>query len=103
MPDRHSPESTSALQTVDFQHGVLEVKVKIIPLSYWWNSINLFPLLRADDIGINLRDTDIGMSQQFTDGIQLGTVSQAEGSKGMASHMESYFLSEPGSGNPLFQ
>ena len=39
-----------------------------------WNGIHRFPLLLADNLCINLRDTDTGMSQQLADGVQLGSI-----------------------------
>ena len=38
------------------------------------NRIHRFPFLLADNLCINLRDTDTGVSQQLADGVQLGTI-----------------------------
>ena len=67
------------------------------------NGIHRFPLLLADNLRINLRDTDVGMPQKLADGIKLGTVGQAESGKGMTSHVEGNTLADAGTSRPLFQ
>ena len=76
---------------------------KFLGDAYRRNGIHRLALLLTDDIGINLGRADIGVSQQFADGIQIGSIGQAQRGKGVAGHMEGDVLGKAGCLGPFIQ
>ena len=63
---------------------------------YFWDEVDCLALVLVYNLGVDLSCADIAMTEEFGDGVQVGSVCKGEGGEAVSGHMKGHMFGYAG-------